>query len=76
MQFLDSTRAFVYTPIYRRCDGEGATDDGAYACQETGKGLGAFFPVDYFNGGDVVAEEDAWYAAPVMKGLAAGFQKH
>ena len=64
MQFPYPRRAFIKRPIYRRCHGQRAANDSTHTGQETRECFASFFPVDYFHGRDVVAEEDAGDAAP------------
>ena len=66
MQFLYPRCTLVECSVYSCCNGQCATNDGAHAGQEAGECFAAFFAIDYFHGGDVVAEEDAWDAAPVI----------
>lgn len=66
MQFLYPRCTLVERSIYSCCNGQCAANDGAHAGQEAGESLAAFFAIDYFHRGDIVAEEDTWDAAPVV----------
>ena len=66
MQFLYPRCTLVERSVYGCCNGQCAANNGAHAGQEARKCFAAFFAIDHFHGGDVVAEEDAWDTAPVI----------
>lgn len=59
MHLLHPHRTLIQAAIDRRRNGQGPSDHGAHARQESREGLGSLLPVDHLHRRDVIVEEDA-----------------
>lgn len=68
MQFPHPYPPLIDATIDRRSDGQSPANDGTDACEEAREGLGAFFSIDDFHGGDVLFFWGGFYVVSVVSG--------